>query len=91
MFGACAIASWVLRPADRRLPETRLRRARPADAGPGGFGPLEIRPRSWASRPRAWIVPIGLIAVLYAVSFLTLPVMEDVMREQAVELGWIDR
>ncbi|WP_329101405.1 DoxX family protein [Micromonospora sp. NBC_01699] len=91
MFGTCAIASWVLRSADRRLPETRLRRARPADAGPDGVGPLEIRPRAWATRPRAWIVPIGLIVVLYAVSFLTLPVMEDVMREQAVELGWIDR
>ncbi|MEU5671195.1 DoxX family protein [Micromonospora sp. NPDC047753] len=91
MFGTCAIASWVLRPADRRLPKTRLRRARPADAGTDGAGPLEIRPRTWATRPRAWIVPIGLIVVLYAVSFLTLPVMEDVMREQAVELGWIDR
>ncbi|MGW3795052.1 DoxX family protein [Micromonospora arida] len=91
MFGTCAIASWMLRPADRRLPETRLRRACPADAGPDGVGPLEIRPRTWATRPRAWIVPIGLVVVLYAVSFLTLPVMEDVMREQAVELGWIDR
>ncbi|MEV5206714.1 DoxX family protein [Micromonospora sp. NPDC053740] len=91
MFGTCAIASWVLRPADRRLPETRLRRAGRADAGPDGVGPLEIRPRTWATRPRAWVVPIGLIVVLYAVSFLTLPVMEDVMREQAVELGWIDR
>ncbi|TDD06252.1 DoxX family protein [Nonomuraea diastatica] len=78
MFGACAIASWVLRPADRRLPETRLRRDRPADAGHEG------------TRARAWVVPIGLLVVLYAVSFLTLPAVEDITHRWAVELGWID-
>ncbi|MBQ1022313.1 DoxX family protein [Micromonospora sp. D93] len=82
MFGACAVASWVLRPADRRLPQTRLRRDRFAGAGQAGAASPDIR-------PRAWVVPIGLLVVLYAVSFLTLPVVEDVMREQAVELGWI--
>ncbi|MEW2145056.1 DoxX family protein [Micromonospora vinacea] len=90
MFGACAIASWVLRPADRRLPQTRLRRDRFADAGQDGAGSPDIGPRAWEIRPRAWVVPIGLLVVLYAVSILTLPVMEDVMREQAVELGWIN-
>ncbi|PZG20479.1 DoxX family protein [Micromonospora craterilacus] len=90
MFGAFAIASWVLRPADRRLPETRLRRNRSAGAGQDEAGSPEIRSRAWEIRPRAWVVPIGLLVVLYAVSFLTLPVMEDVMREQAVKLGWIN-
>ncbi|MEU4530509.1 DoxX family protein [Micromonospora ureilytica] len=90
IFGACAVASWVLRPADRRLPQTRLRRDRFAGAGQDGAASPGIRPRAWEIRPRAWVVPIGLLVVLYAVSFLTLPVMEDVMREQAVELGWIN-
>jgi hypothetical protein len=83
MFGACAIASWVLRPADRRLPETRLRRLRPADAGRNGAGPPEARPRAWA-------VPIGLLVVLYAVSILTLPPAEAMTHEWAVENGWIE-
>ena len=83
MFGVCAIASWVLRPADRRLPATRLRRDRPADAGQNGAGPPETRPRAWA-------VPIGLLVVLYAVSFLTLPAAEAMTHEWAVENGWID-
>lgn len=83
MFGMCAIASWVLRPADRRLPQTRLRRDRSADTGQDGAG----RPDA---RPRAWAVPIGLLVVLYAVSFLTLPAVENFMHEHAVELGWID-
>jgi hypothetical protein len=30
-----------------------------------------------------------LLVVLYAVSFLTLPAVEHVMHERAVELGWI--
>ncbi|WP_232667635.1 DoxX family protein [Pseudonocardia sp. TRM90224] len=59
---------------------------------------------SWALRPagrrvgarppvagaRAWIVPTGLLAVLFAVSYVTLPVAEVVMHGFAVELGWID-
>jgi DoxX-like family len=83
MFATSAIASWVLRPPDRRLPETRLRRDRPADAGRDEAGPPE-------SRPRAWAVPIGLLVVLYAVSFLSLPAVEGSLHERAVELGWID-
>ncbi|MGH8965450.1 MAG: DoxX family protein [Actinomycetes bacterium] len=83
IFAMCAIASWALRPANRPLPQTRFRRNRPADAGQDGAGPPETQPRAWA-------VPIGLLVVLYAVSFLTLPVVEDATHQQAVELGWID-
>ena len=85
MFATFAIASWVLRPPDRRLPETRLRRDRPADGGP------ETRPRAWETRPRAWAVPIVLLVVLYAVSFLSLPAVEEPLHQRAVELGWIDK
>jgi hypothetical protein len=80
MFIMCGIASWALRPADRRLPGTRFR---PADAGQDRADPP-------GTRPRAWVVALGLLVVLYAVSFLTLPVVDDVMHEQAVDLGWID-
>jgi hypothetical protein len=90
MFATCAIASWVLRPPDRRLPETRLRRDRPADPGQDGAGPPETRPHAWETRLRDWAVPIGLLVVLYAVSFLSLPAVEDFMHERAVELGWVD-
>jgi hypothetical protein len=83
MFGVCAIASWVLRPADRRLPVTRLRRLRPADAGRNGAGSPE-------TRPRAWVIPIGLLVILYAVSILTLPAAEAMTHEWAVENGWIE-
>jgi hypothetical protein len=83
MFATCAIASWVLRPADRRLPETRLGRDRPAHAGQDRAGPPETRPRAWA-------VPIVLLVVLYAVSFLSLPAVEEPLHDRAVELGWID-
>jgi DoxX-like protein len=83
MFLTCGIASWVLRPADRRLPGTQLFRDRPADAGQNEAGPT-------VARHRAWAAPIGLLVILYAVSFLTLPAVEYVMHEQAVELGWID-
>ncbi|GAB3921711.1 hypothetical protein GCM10029976_009150 [Kribbella albertanoniae] len=57
---------------------------------------------SWALRPadrrrdgrpathlRAWAVPIGLLAALYAVSILTLPAAEDVTREWPAKRGWI--
>jgi hypothetical protein len=65
-----AIASWALRPADRRLPNSGL--------------PPETRPLAWA-------VPTGILLLLYAVSFLTLPTVEAVFHERAVELGWIAR
>jgi hypothetical protein len=70
IFGMLAIASWALRPADRRLANSGL----PPEA-----------------RPLAWAVPIGLLLLLYAVSFLTLPTVEAALHERAVELGWIGR
>jgi hypothetical protein len=74
-FATCAIASWALRPADRRL----------------RGGPTETGPRAWDTRPRAWAVTIGLLVVLYVVSFLTLPRVEVILHERAVKLGWIAR
>ncbi|WP_280301376.1 DoxX family protein [Nocardia abscessus] len=82
MFAICAIASWMLRPAYRRLPQMRLRPDRTAAVGQAG-------PGLPATRPRDWTVAIGLLVVLYAVSFLTLPTVEDFMHKNAVELGWI--
>ena len=67
MFG---IASWALRPADRRLPNSGL--------------PPETRPLAWA-------VPIGILLLLYAVSFLTLPWVNVTLHQRAVDLGWIPR
>lgn len=78
MFGLLAVASWALRPADRRLPETRLRRSEP------------IRMRSWETRPRAWAVPMAILAVMFAGSIATLPAAEELTREWAVEYGWIE-
>ncbi|GAA1538169.1 hypothetical protein GCM10009678_20620 [Actinomadura kijaniata] len=80
MFTTLAVASWALRPADRRL-----RRDRPAGTGPERPGP------SAAARPRAWAVPAEILAALFAVMALTLPTVEDFMREQAVAYGWIDK
>ncbi|MCC3331137.1 DoxX family protein [Nocardia abscessus] len=82
MFAICAIASWMLRPACRRLPQMRLRPDRTAAVGQAG-------PGLPATRPRDWTVAIGGLVVLYAVSFLTLPTVEDFMHKNAVELGWI--
>ncbi|WP_246124124.1 DoxX family protein [Nocardia bhagyanarayanae] len=82
-FTICAIASWMLRPADRRLPRTRLLRDRTVGAGQNEAGLP-------GAGVRGWTVALGILVVLYAVSFLTLPVVEDVMHENAVELGWID-
>jgi hypothetical protein len=70
VFAMFAIASWALRPADRRLPNA-------------GLAP--------ETRPLAWAVPIGILLLLYAVSFLTLPLVEPALHERAVDLGWIPR
>ncbi|MFF8605490.1 DoxX family protein [Streptomyces sp. NPDC015346] len=83
MFLAFAVASWALRPADRRLQRIRLRRDRSTDADQGRTGRPETRPRAWA-------VSIGLIVALSAVSLLTLPAAEDITGEWAVERGWVD-
>ncbi|MEV0650818.1 DoxX family protein [Phytomonospora sp. NPDC050363] len=79
-FGILAVTSWLLRPADRRIPETRLR--------PNGSP--RTRSRAWESRPRAWAVPMALLVAMFAVSVLTLPVVEASMLEFAVELGWVE-
>jgi hypothetical protein len=86
-FGSCAVASWALRPADRRLPETRLshlRRGRDAVDAPMN------RTRNWETRPRAWVLPIAILVVLCAVSFLTLPAVEDMTHQWGVDNGWIE-
>jgi DoxX-like family len=70
VFVMFAIASWALRPADRRLPNA-------------GLAP--------ETRPLAWAVPIGILLLLYVVSFLMLPLVEPALHERAVELGWIDK
>jgi DoxX-like family len=70
VFLMFVIASWALRPADRRLPNA-------------GLAP--------ETRPLAWAVPIGILLLLFVVSYLTLPVVNAVFHERAVELGWIAR
>ncbi|WP_026931283.1 DoxX family protein [Glycomyces tenuis] len=75
-FGALAIASWALRPADRRVPRT-------------GRGADEPGTGAWEIRPRAWVVPLVVLVVLYAVSILTLPIFDDMTYQWAVDYGWI--
>lgn len=43
------------------------------------------------ARPLAWAVPIGILLLLYVVSYLTLPAVNASMHERAVELGWTAR
>ncbi|MCP2296826.1 DoxX-like family protein [Nocardia amikacinitolerans] len=80
MFAILAVASWMLRPADRRLPQTR--RDHTTDAG-------QDEARLAVAGPRQWAVALGVLVVLYAVSFLTLPAVEDFMHQNAINLGWI--
>jgi hypothetical protein len=68
VFALFGIASWALRPTDRRL----------SDAG-----------LATETRPRAWAIPIGVLLVLFVVSYVTLPWVNVALRERAVELGWI--
>lgn len=89
MFGVCAIASWVLRPTDRRFPMTQLRRHR-GDASAGGSNAQGAGARPFENGRHGWVVSIALLVLAYAFSFLTLPVIEPVMHDRAVELGWID-
>ena len=42
-------------------------------------------------RPLAWAVPIGVLFLLYVVSYLTLPAVNAAMHERARDLGWIAR
>jgi DoxX-like family len=43
------------------------------------------------TRPLAWAVPIGTLLLLFVVSYLTLPAVNDAFHKRAVELGWIAR
>ncbi|MFI6869175.1 DoxX family protein [Nocardia sp. NPDC050406] len=76
VFATLAVASWLLRPADRRLPQTYRR---------GTTGQVDT-----TATPRAWALTLGVLAVLYIGSIVTLPAVDDVMRQNAVDLGWID-
>jgi len=68
MFSMFAIASWSLRPGNRRLPKA-------------GIVP--------ETRPLTWAVPIGILVLLFIVSYLTLPAVNVAMHTRAQELGWI--
>jgi hypothetical protein len=41
------------------------------------------------TRPLAWAVPIGILLVLFVVSYLTLPAVNDALHERARDLGWL--
>jgi hypothetical protein len=82
MFLAFAVASWAVRPADRRLPATGLRLDRRA-SGQDKVGRPEAGPRAWA-------VSIGLIVMLSAISLLTLPTAEEITGKWPAERGWVD-
>src|SRR5262245_11176662 len=43
------------------------------------------------TRPLAWAVPIGVLVVLFVVSYLTLPWVNAAMHTRARDLGWIAR
>src|SRR5262245_44679043 len=43
------------------------------------------------SRPLAWAVPIGILLLLFVVSYLTLPWVNTAMHARARDLGWIAR
>src|SRR5262245_37636499 len=47
---------------------------------------LQVAPEP---RPLAWAVPIGILLVLYVVSYLTLPAVNAAMHARALNLGWI--
>src|SRR5262249_31472435 len=43
------------------------------------------------TRPLAWAVPIGVLLLLFVVSYLTLPAVNASFHKRAVDLGWIAR
>ena len=43
------------------------------------------------TRPLAWAVPIGVLLLLFVVSYLTLPAVNAALHKRAVDLGWIAR
>ena len=58
---------------------------RPADRrlSNAGLGP--------ETRPRAWAVSIGVLLLLFVVSYLMLPWVNAAMHKRALDLGWIAR
>jgi hypothetical protein len=45
-----------------------------------------LRPET---RPLAWAVPIGILLLLFAVSYLTLPAVNAAFNKRASDLGWV--
>jgi hypothetical protein len=43
------------------------------------------------TRPLAWAVPMGVLLLLYVVSFLMLPLVEPALHQRAIDLGWLPR
>ena len=43
------------------------------------------------TRPLAWAVPVGILVLLFVVSYLTLPAVNAAFHKRAVDLGWIPR
>src|SRR5215831_1980148 len=43
------------------------------------------------TRPHAWAVPIGILLILYVLSYVTLPWVNEAMHIRARALGWIAR
>jgi DoxX-like family len=43
------------------------------------------------TRPLAWAVPIGTLVLLFVVSYLTLPAVNNAFHKRARDLGWIAR
>src|SRR5262249_9918951 len=43
------------------------------------------------TRSLAWAVPIGILLLLFVVSYLTLPAVNVTFHKRAVDLGWIAR
>jgi len=43
------------------------------------------------TRPLAWVAPIGILLLLFAVSYLTLPWVNTAMHKRARDLGWISQ
>jgi DoxX-like family len=43
------------------------------------------------TRPLAWAVPMGILLLLFLVSYLTLPAVNAAFHERARDLGWIAR
>jgi hypothetical protein len=42
-----------------------------------------------ARRPGAWLIPVGLLALMLAFSLLTLPAVEEMTHRWALDYGWI--